>query len=384
MTFASRDEYTKWVFRTFISPYRRSWQKTMPSLTPIFSPEVLPVDAPGVPLVATLGCGVVGSVQISLHPRFKGPVIWIAASRAERMALRRLLVKPQVVVVPYPLDNERLTAARLRRGTAAWQRMRASFFSRHRLDPGLPLFFYCGRITPSKGIHHLIALAEKQRVPIQLALAGMREPEACDAKDESSFWRAVKHSSFCRTIDLGRISPAQNYLYLTFADSAVALSTDATEDFGFFPRQALALGTPTLLAAWGGLRDIRIPPTLDKKLIRRFSVKLDSDHRCAPDLSSFDLKRYVSGHGQLTPDDRERGATALLRQNQQATLSGLKAAISLRSRLLSDRRSRAAAEVRFRPLSYRIVLAGGAEGMLNAALHFPRREQHRIMSGRTR
>jgi len=382
MIFRSRSDYTNWVFRTFIRPSCAFWNSLLPGGSEVYSFKAVSDHCSSVPLVASFGTGVAGCLQIAFKHarRLQRAPVWLAASRAEREALSVILENAEVAVVPYPMDHKYLKSVRSSIGTPNWQKAKRRFFAEHKLDPSLPTFYFSGRITPSKGVGDFISAVNRQRFKVQLVLAGMRERQGFQRDRDQLLYDQIRSSRFCRTIVLGAVSRVQNYRYITFADSTVALSTDATEDFGFLPRQSLALGTPSIITNWGGLKDIRLPAVFDRKFIYRSKVKMKSDGQFYADLLKFRLDRYVTQIRVLTKEDRKRVAEWVLKENQVEMRRGLAKAVKLQRSLLGKPSGHGNAKVRFSALSRRIVMNCLESGQQNAALHFPHDVQFRLMT----
>jgi hypothetical protein len=380
LKFKNRNHYIDWVYRSFVNPLP-AWNSAFPLSSPIFTPKTFS-PSEKTALVASMGLGVTGGLQIGMRRPLQSAVVWIAASDSESRALKELLVDPVVAVVPYPLDERKLKSVCRRRGSPSWFRARKRFFKKHGLDPAVPTFYFCGRITPSKGVHHLVRLAEKQKIKIQLVVAGMREETDRFPGEEAEAWRTTHRSPCCRTVNLGRIGRVRNYLYLSFVDSCVAVSTDPSEDFGFLPRQALALGTPVLITNWGGLNDIHLPAKTDSRFIRRFSVKSGRKGTLEPDFSGFGLGEYTKKISTLRDSERRNAGVAFLGLHSAQISASLRKAAALRKKLMGNARSRHACGARFRSISRDIILRSASLARIDSASCFPRNTWLRIMTHR--
>ncbi len=361
--FRDKMQYNRWVACNYIRPIA-SWKKLFPKLLRIYSPGDASAARETLPVVGSFGHGVAGSLYFKLAPALRNKrVIWLAASRSEKQALMQLLVRPSVFVVPYVLD-EKLLRAELARKT---EDNRRRFCAKHGLDPAIPVLFFSGRISPRKGIRHLVREIERQQFKVTLVLAGVWDS---GAEDLRAFKAEVSAGKFCHVVDIGPLSPRKNLTFMNHADAVCALSTDASEDYGFLPRQALALGTPILITRWGGLRDIRLSHALDAKLIRRIPVKRNR----TPDFAGVDLARFVRTCVALSGAQRRSAGREQLAINQNEIKSGLKKAFECLN-------NNSALPTRFKPLAYEMGLRAAEFGHLDPNVDYPARIQLSFMRG---
>jgi glycosyltransferase involved in cell wall biosynthesis len=164
----------------------------------------------------------------------------IAVSRAERVQLQALGVKPSAIAhIPNPIDDREFD--RIPDG----ERFRATLEVGRR-----PVVLFLGKLTPRKGVDHLVrAFASLDRSDAVLIVAG----------NDMGAGRAI--DSLVRNLGLGRrvlrpglLTGAERLDALAAANVVIYPSRD--EIFGLVPLEALLCGTPVVVCGDSGCGEV--------------------------------------------------------------------------------------------------------------------------------
>jgi len=123
------------------------------------------------------------------------------------------------------------------------------------IDPDRPYILFVGRITPQKGIFHLLEAAPKLREGTQIVLCA-----------SSADTPAMREDLLQRVEDLTRTTDkqivwierhlAQSEIIPLYSGAAVFVCPSVYEPFGIINLEAMACGTPVVASRTGGIPDI--------------------------------------------------------------------------------------------------------------------------------
>jgi glycogen synthase len=125
----------------------------------------------------------------------------------------------------------------------------------HRIDPDRPYILFVGRITPQKGIFHLLAATPKLRKGTQVVLcaASADTPSMREALRQQV--DEINRSGDLRVIWIER-HLAQSEMIPLYSAAAAFVCPSVYEPFGIINLEAMACGTPVVASQVGGIPDI--------------------------------------------------------------------------------------------------------------------------------
>ena len=194
-------------------------------------------------------------------------VLILVASQAQRILVEKTLghvFEFQISVCPLPVRSHSVSA-----------KVRVANRSRLGCDQNDFLLTYVGRISEQKNIELLIDFLKRIRdrrfqASWKLLIAGTFDDHTSNHlpfKWMGEYFLQFRHwfsslpeATQARVHFLDYQNAKQVADLLSAADVYVNLSTLHDEDFGLAPAEALCLGCPTILTAWGGFHDFKIDP----------------------------------------------------------------------------------------------------------------------------
>jgi|UniRef100_A0A7C5AML5 glycogen synthase len=169
----------------------------------------------------------------------------IAVSRAMRQDVHELYSVPwdKVRVIPNGIDVE------LYRPTE-----NPAVLAKYGVDPAEPYILFVGRITPQKGITHLLAALEEVTEEVQAVLCATG-PDTPEIGREVEQRIAQLQGKGRKVIWINQFVPTPDLVPL-YSQAALFVCPSIYEPFGIINLEAMACGTPVVATAVGGIKEV--------------------------------------------------------------------------------------------------------------------------------
>jgi glycogen synthase len=125
----------------------------------------------------------------------------------------------------------------------------------HRIDPERPYILFVGRITPQKGIFHLLASAPKLRRGTQIVICAASADTPSMREDLRQQVEGINQNNDLRVIWIERHLPQSEIIPL-YSKAAAFVCPSVYEPFGLINLEAMACGIPVIASQVGGIPDI--------------------------------------------------------------------------------------------------------------------------------
>jgi glycosyltransferase involved in cell wall biosynthesis len=231
--------------------------------------------------VHTYGCLMHWFHELDPKSRFysKCKIHLIAASNAQRGLIAQFLKKETPIsVINFPIDSELFKPVKDRKGL----RQKLGF------SAGDTLLIYTGRAHVQKNLPLLlksVAPLLKATPSMKFLFAGSYDDGPVNFLEYRYAYGASKamvsdvlkeNGIEKQFIELGNLSHPDLVRYLNAADIFCSLSMYNDEDYGYAPLEALSVGCPAVITAWGGYREFESSVTKFVSVTREHVNKLDS------------------------------------------------------------------------------------------------------------
>jgi len=123
------------------------------------------------------------------------------------------------------------------------------------IDPNRPFILFVGRITPQKGIFHLLGAAPKLRAGTQIVLCASSADTPGMHEDLRQQVERINRETETDVIWLERHLPQSEIIPL-YSQTAAFICPSVYEPFGIINLEAMACGTPVVASNLGGIPDI--------------------------------------------------------------------------------------------------------------------------------
>ncbi|MCF8086135.1 MAG: glycogen synthase, partial [Desulfohalobiaceae bacterium] len=125
----------------------------------------------------------------------------------------------------------------------------------HNIDPDRPYILFVGRITPQKGIFHLLAAAPKLRQGTQIVLCAASADTPSMREELKQRVEEINGTTGLRVIWIERHLSRSGIIPL-YSAAAAFVCPSVYEPFGIINLEAMACGTPVIASRVGGIPDI--------------------------------------------------------------------------------------------------------------------------------
>lgn len=123
------------------------------------------------------------------------------------------------------------------------------------IDPDRPYILFVGRITPQKGIFHLLAAAPKLRKETQIVLCAASADTQAMREELKQQVDGINRTTDLRVIWIER-HLSQSEIIPLYSAAAAFVCPSVYEPFGIINLEAMACGTPVVASEVGGIPDI--------------------------------------------------------------------------------------------------------------------------------
>ena len=125
----------------------------------------------------------------------------------------------------------------------------------YKIDPERPFLLFVGRITPQKGIFHLLRAVRHLDPALQVVLCAADPDTSQIGKEMAARVEDLKATSGRSIIWIPHFLPQQDLIRL-YSHAALFICPSIYEPFGIINLEAMACGTPVVAAAVGGIKEV--------------------------------------------------------------------------------------------------------------------------------
>ena len=125
----------------------------------------------------------------------------------------------------------------------------------YKIDPERPFLLFVGRITPQKGIFHLLRAVRHLDPALQVVLCAADPDTPQIGKEMAARVEDLKATSGRSIIWIPHFLPQQDLIRL-YSHAALFICPSIYEPFGIINLEAMACGTPVVAAAVGGIKEV--------------------------------------------------------------------------------------------------------------------------------
>jgi glycogen synthase len=189
------------------------------------------------------------------------------------------------------------------------------------IDPNRPFILFVGRITPQKGIFHLLAAAPKLRGGTQIVLCAASADTQGMHEDLRQQVERINRETDIDVIWLER-HLAKSEIIPLYSQAAAFICPSIYEPFGIINLEAMACGTPVVASRVGGIPDIVLHGE-NGFLVPCASVSEQNPEPMDPETFAADLAREVNTILDNPNMGREMGRQGMLRVRERFSWSAV-------------------------------------------------------------